>query len=335
MNALIVEDDYYFRKFLRKCLKDMGILADIAKNGNEAIDILSIKKMDIIITDWLMPGMDGITLVEKIRKEISPPPLIIVITGINLPDARIKVLDSGADEFIPKPVEKNTLISIISTALKVKAGALSPRKLVPEAPSHKPPPPFVGFGIAASTGGPMTLWKVMEKFKKTENAAIFIVQHGPEWMLKSFTERMRKYTDMKVYLGETGQPVEKGVMYVCPGNIHMGIDQETLSIKLIDTPPENYVKPSADPLFRSISFVFRNRSIGMVITGMGHDGTIGAGYIKAAGGKVIVQDPEEATLPSMPKSVINLGLADVKKSSDQLAGTMHFEINTIFNSIRQ
>ncbi len=98
----------------------------------------------------------------------------------------------------------------------------------------------------------------------------------------------------------------------------MTISKE-LKIHLLDSPPINFVKPSADPMFKSIAEVFGSKSIGVVLTGMGSDGSIGCGYIFAEGGKIVVEDPSTAILHSMPKTVVNLKLADVVVPIEKMA----------------
>jgi two-component system chemotaxis response regulator CheB len=115
---------------------------------------------------------------------------------------------------------------------------------------------------------------------------------------------------MPVWLGKENIEVKPGNIYIAPGENHMVIDENELKVKLLDSPPQNYVKPAADPMFRSIATSFGEKSIGIILTGRGQDGSIGAGYIFYAGGKVIVQDPEDSIMSSMPKSVIQLDLAD-------------------------
>jgi two-component system chemotaxis response regulator CheB len=102
----------------------------------------------------------------------------------------------------------------------------------------------------------------------------------------------------------------------------MGVDAQRAVIRLNDDPEENYVKPAADPLFRSLARAFGRRTIGVVATGMGRDGTIGAGYLAAAGGLVIAQDPATAILPSMPQSVIDLRIAKIISPLDSLGGVV-------------
>ena len=129
-------------------------------------------------------------------------------------------------------------------------------------------------------------------------------------MLKSFVERIGPKCKLPFHLGKDKLKIKPGEIYLAPGEIHMIIDQDKMEIKLSDTQPENFVKPSADPLFRTIASTFGNKGMGIILTGMGRDGTIGSGYIKTAGGKIIAQDPSTAIIPSMPQSIIDLMIAD-------------------------
>jgi two-component system chemotaxis response regulator CheB len=193
-------------------------------------------------------------------------------------------------------------------------------------------PGFTAVGIAASTGGPSTLMQLFSGLKATQKAAYFIVLHGPAWMLKSFSSRLQGLTSMKVFLADNGMKIKPGHVYIAPGDVHSSINSRTFEMELLDTPPENYVRPSADPLFRSIAAAFGGNAIGVVLTGMGHDGSIGSGYIAAAGGIVIAQDPSTAILPSMPQSVIDLRIAKVVTPLEQMGSVILQTIEKI-NSI--
>ena len=115
---------------------------------------------------------------------------------------------------------------------------------------------------------------------------------------------------MNVRLGKNGDEIIPGNIFIAPGERHMTLAKGTLQIELTDGEPVNFVKPAADPLFKSIASVFGSMSMALVLTGMGHDGTAGAMHISNAGGSVIVQDPDTAVIHAMPLSVINSGLAD-------------------------
>jgi two-component system chemotaxis response regulator CheB len=182
---------------------------------------------------------------------------------------------------------------------------------------------FAGVCIAASTGGPPAVAEVVSKLKSTDKAAFFIIMHGPAWMLQTFAERLNTLAQMPVHLAKNGLAAKPGNIYLAPGDFHTVLNPEKMELMLNDDPPENYVRPSADPLFKSVAVKFQSRTIGVVLTGMGHDGSIGCGYIAAAGGRVIAQDPATAVLPSMPESIINLRIADTVAPLNKIADTIN------------
>jgi len=139
-------------------------------------------------------------------------------------------------------------------------------------------------------------------------ASFFIVQHGPSWMLETFAQRLQKETKLKVSLAANNIEIEKGCIYIAPGDKHLRIEQHTFKMLLDEGPKENFVRPAADPLFRSIASAFGKYSIGVILTGLGRDGAQGAAQISSVQGVVIVQDPETAVAPSMPRTVIEGGV---------------------------
>ncbi|MCF6268240.1 MAG: chemotaxis protein CheB [Melioribacteraceae bacterium] len=307
-NILIVEDDAAARFATRKVLAREGFKITVAENGIDGFELIKKNNFEIIITDWLMPLMDGIELIGKIRSEIKKQPIIFLLTAVNSAEAREKALFAGADEYLTKPISSKILIDRIEQS--VKKGASSIKKQIIKKAAITRSKNFFSVGIAASTGGPSTLVSFFSTLGILKNAAILIVLHGPKWMLESFVFSLQEVTEMPVHQGSTGMVIKPGHIYLAPGNMHMVLKNDSTILELLDTPPENFVKPSADPLFRSIASSFGNKSIGIVFTGMGKDGAYGTGYINAVGGKVIVQDPRTAILSSMPKAVIEINMAD-------------------------
>lgn len=304
---LLVEDQHDARFYYNRILSNSGYLVTLAKDGKEALEILKKDSFEIVISDWLMPIMDGFELTRRIRKELKEQPVVIILTAVNSTEAKKGALFAGADEYIAKPVEKEDLLKVIDIARKKTLKAPTFAKLPRVNISNKID--FYCVGIVASTGGPSTLSTFFNNLGEVKKASFLVVQHGPEWMLKTFTETLKQKTGMPVCLGQTGTVILPGHIYIAPGRKHMVLKEGTKTIELLNTKPINYVIPSADPLFKSISKTFGNKSICMVFTGMGYDGSLGAGYVSAVGGKVLVQHTEDAILPAMPKSVIRLKLA--------------------------
>ena len=135
------------------------------------------------------------------------------------------------------------------------------------------------------------------------------MQHGPEWMLSTFTSRIQGDTSLEVVLGSQGMAVEPGHLYLAPGDRHLTVRPGHYTLKVSNDPPENFVRPAADPLFHSTAEAFGRYCVGVILTGMGRDGTRGAAYIHKVGGVVLAQDPGSAMAPSMPQTVIEAGLA--------------------------
>ncbi|NOX18400.1 MAG: chemotaxis protein CheB [Chlorobi bacterium] len=320
IKILVVEDDTSSRFILRKLLKHKGYDVYTAVNGKEALLKLAENNFDIVIADWLMPEMDGVELTKKIRNDFDKQPIVFILTAIALKEAKEKALTSGADEFLAKPLNSEALYALIENSLKREKNSV---KIIEKKESVKEEKKFYCIAIAASAGGPPTLQRFFQGLDYCENAAFLIVQHGPQWMLETFAESLAKITTMSVKLGENGDEVSPGNIFIAPGEKHLVLAKDTLQIELLDGDPINFVKPAADPLFKSVALSFGSKSIGIVLTGMGKDGSVGCGFIRAAGGKIFVENPSTAILPSMPQSVILLGLADKILNVEELSGEIY------------
>jgi two-component system chemotaxis response regulator CheB len=232
----------------------------------------------------------------------------MMISAITSDEAKKKAMETGADAYIGKPFAKEIFLQKLNDGILVNQQGRKSASILNKGTAQRSRA-VTGFGVASSTGGPQTLLKVFSDIPFSDRTIFFLVQHGPPWMLTSFVERLQQVTPMKVQLGADGMKYAPGNIYIAPGDIHMIVDPVNEVLRLVDDPPENYCKPAADPLFRSIASAFGPSSMSMVLSGMGRDGTIGSGYIRAAGGTVFAQDPATAILPSMPQSVAELKIA--------------------------
>lgn len=321
MKVLIVEDNIPNQILFRKILKKESYEVRCCSNGREALAILEENDFDAVLTDWMMPDLDGLELIKIIKKRAKTSPALLMITALASEDARKKAIAAGADDFIVKPVNRTELLEKLANSIE-KGSRPSVGARTGSSPREKQyRPGFAAAGLAASTGGPLTLQKMLPGLEITGRAAFFLVLHGPEWMLQTFSQRMNEQCSLEVMLAEEAMAIKPDRLYVAPGNRHMTVTPE-LKISLNQDPPENFVRPSADPLFRSLSKVFGSKCLAAVMTGMGSDGTIGSGYISAAGGKIIAQDPKSAILSSMPQSVIDMRIADLVVPIDKMAKTI-------------
>lgn len=164
--------------------------------------------------------------------------------------------------------------------------------------------------IGSSTGGPQALFKVIGHFKDFD-VPIIVTQHMPATFTKILAQHITMQTSVTAVEGETGMPVEKGKVYVAPGGHHMTFakkDNGIIEIQLDEGPPENFCKPSVDPMLRSALKLWGPKILTVILTGMGHDGLEGCKLVTQRGGRVIAQDQETSVVWGMPGAVAVAGI---------------------------
>ena len=306
--VLIVDDESSSVRILRRILSTKDYILDDASNGDEALAKLEEKQYHALLTDWLMPGINGVQLIQHVRKNIRNQPIIIMTTVVDSLQAKEDILAIGADYYLSKPYDLNELINCLEEGLARLQQLPLNLNLISSQKELSTPPPCIAVVIAASTAGCEALRKVFYGFPSCK-AAFFIVQHGPEWVIEELARKIQLNTDLNVMVAADSQMIQPGCIYIAPADSHLCIQQKSFSIKLTDDPKENFLRPAADPLFRSGAKAFGGFTIGAVLTGLGMDGTNGSAHIVASKGIVIVQDPETAVAPTMPRTVISSGLA--------------------------
>ncbi len=315
---LVNKDETQLKLFHRIFYKAGYIVSDFTDFRTAYEKIIS-NYFDAIIVDVNFNLMEGLDLISKVRK-INKNIIIFATVGIADPKVREKVLQYGVDRYFAPPFYREVLVNSIEFAFR--------QEKITEMKSYGKTD-FVAVGIAASTGGPLTLKKIISEMEYTNQASFFIVLHAPAWMLESYTQNLNKETDFDVLLAEDGMKIETGKIYFAPGNFHMVLNRFKTNIRLNQDKPVNFVRPSADPLFKSLATAFGTKSIAVILTGMGYDGTAGAMHIANAGGLVIAQDPDSAVIHSMPLSVINSGLADKIAPVQEIPAVMSESISSL------
>jgi two-component system chemotaxis response regulator CheB len=319
MNILVVDDYITNISILRVTLTKIGHTVFTARDGVEATTILKGEQIDAVFTDWMMPNLDGIGLIRWIRATLHPTPILIVTTALGSSEAQSQALDAGADAYLVKPVSPGQVEATMKE-VEQRRSTLSQQKIMHGTPSAaQSGPDFYGIGLVAGTGGAGGVRTIFSHFETMPHASWFIVLHGPGWAAEALAEQMRAYTRMHVVIPKDGERIEPNTVYIAPGDRHMIVAGKNPVIQLTSTPPENFLRPSADPLFISIAKVFGKRSVGVMLGGTGSDGYIGCGHVKVSQGTVIVQEPANAVSSQMPQHVISLGLATQVLPLDKIA----------------
>jgi two-component system chemotaxis response regulator CheB len=340
VRVLIVDDSATIRGFIARALKADPEIAVIssAADGQMAIDVLrQHPDIEIIILDIEMPVMDGLTALPLLLKTV-PGVRVIMASTLTLRNAEIsfKALALGASDYVPKPSardldaaadfhrELNEKIKAIALAArKGRPGNISATKMPAPAATLPPlsslplPPPSImeradALAIASSTGGPQAL---VEMFKglagKLARVPVFVTQHMPPSFTTILAQNIAKAAGTPCHEAVDGETVKPGVIYVAPGDFHLIVEASAGMniLRITQSPPENFCRPAADPMFRSLAAIYGRKLLGVVLTGMGSDGKLGAEKIVEAGGQILAQDEATSVVWGMPRAVAEAKLA--------------------------
>jgi two-component system, chemotaxis family, protein-glutamate methylesterase/glutaminase len=304
MKILVAEDDIDSARLLEIILKNNEHTVEVVGDGKEALERLRESRFDALLTDWMMPKMDGVTLIKKVREEVESAPLILMITAGGDDASRQQILQAGADELLSKPYESSDVVRVLTDGF-ARFTQPEPEISVIKPVRVKGLPPFVGVVITAGTGGPMHIPKLFESISKDCPASFFVVQHGPEWMTELLAQQIRMETGFPCHIASRNMQPEVGHIYLAPADHHMVIHPPPVKLGLNLDPKENFIRPSADVLFDSAGDVFGEYCIAVVLSGLGRDGARGAGAIKAGAGAVFVESPGKTSAPSMPQTALD------------------------------
>lgn len=174
--------------------------------------------------------------------------------------------------------------------------------------------------IGVSTGGPPAVQKVLSSLPEDFPACIFIAQHMPGTFTGPFAKRLDTVSRLTVKEAENGDKIQNGMVYVCPGGKHLRIDARGAMphLSVVTEPASALYKPSASVLMESLGLCMGNRSVGVIMTGMGSDGLEGMKVFKSKGGIAIAQNETSCVVYGMPKAIVEAGLADEVVDLDNL-----------------
>lgn len=318
VRVLVVDDSAFMRKAISTMLEsDPEIeVVDTARDGLEAIEKVKALNPDLVTLDVEMPRMDGLTALKHIMEEHPLPVLMVSSLTTEGAEATLTALELGAVDFIPKDLSYVSLdIVKIKDSLLEKVKTIARRglrRIGPMGPKVLTLPPkrkFELVAIGVSTGGPMSLQKILPKFPPDLPAGVLIAQHMPPNFTRPLAERLDKLSPFEVREAEDGDEVVPGRVLLAPGGRHLRVRRRG-EVEVDESPVQALYKPSVDELMASVARHYGPWGVGVIMTGMGHDGREGVRLLKEKGGYVIAQDEASCVIYGMPKAVVEEGLAD-------------------------
>ncbi|NKB56607.1 MAG: chemotaxis-specific protein-glutamate methyltransferase CheB [Alphaproteobacteria bacterium] len=349
---MIVDDSAVIRGLTKRILETNDTIEVVASvgNGEYAVRAAEQKDIDVVVLDIEMPTMDGITALPLLIKA-NPKLRIIMSSTLTTRNAEIslKALSLGAADYIPKPTSASELNSgdafRQSLLEKVVAlGAASHRaqgisKDVPTRPGTSSSPKAVSAGsvdislrkagtmvpdilaIGSSTGGPQALFEFFKGIPADWTLPIVITQHMPATFTRILADHIASVAKRPCIESKGGEVITSGHIYVAPGDYHMILEKNGAKIvtRLTQSSPENFCRPSVDPMMRSIVEIYGPRVLALILTGMGKDGLNGCEAVVAAGGTVVAQDEETSVVWGMPGAVATHGVCSAVLPLQEIA----------------
>ena len=335
IRIIVVDDSALFRLLIRDVLSEIPgcTVVGKAENGTCALEIIKELSPDLVTLDVEMPDMNGIEVLRKMKQRGDSSQAIMVS---RLTDTGTQVttdaLLEGAFDFVLKPSGKNPEENklLLYENLKEKINAFkhsrqnqkswgqqpefTEKESEPDSPSETITPEtgrYKAVLIGTSTGGPEALREVLPKFPADFPLPILVVQHIPLEYTSRLANRLNGMCPLKVTEATDNIQVRPGTILIAPGGRHMKVisRNKKVIIRLTNAPPENSCRPAVDYLFRSAADVWGDKAIGVIMTGMGQDGTEGCLQLREKGGYIIAQSQEGCVVYGMPKSVIDNDLS--------------------------
>ncbi|MDA7978638.1 MAG: chemotaxis response regulator protein-glutamate methylesterase [Pirellulales bacterium] len=325
--VMVVDDSALIREMISDLVDSHPKLevAGCARDGLEAVKKVDEFNPDVITLDIQMPRMDGLESLDAILSKRSIPVIMVSSLTQRAADVTLDALQRGAMDYVAKPesirdatgvwgkdllnkiqnmagADVNRILRIRKSKQKKKTEqTASCRTAAPVVSAH---PSYVNCCIALgiSTGGPPALSRVFESIEPPLPPLV-VVQHMPAQFTGPFAKRLDLISRLNVKEAETGDVLKPNHAYVAPGGKHLVLRRRgsNVSVAIRNGDPVSGHKPSVDVMMQSAVDCYGQRVLGVIMTGMGHDGADGCGAIKQAGGYVFGQDEATSDVYGMNK----------------------------------
>lgn len=330
IRVLVVDDSAFVRKAVERMLRtadDIEVVG-FAADGEEGLALARELRPDVVTLDLRMPRLGGLETLERLMAEQPVPVLLMSTLTQEGAEATLRGLDLGAMDFVDKSsVEPMSLVSLAGE-LVAKIRALGHARVRPR---PRPPASPAGGGagapaecvvIAASTGGPTALQAVVGGLPAGFPAAVLVVQHIPRGFTRSLAERLDARSAVPVREARDGDLVGPGRVLVAPAGVHSRVARRGGQVELtLDEEPRDALhRPSADVLMASVAEAYGPLAVGVVLTGMGADGTEGLRAIRDRGGLTLAESEETSVIYGMPRAAVEAGVVRRVVPLDGMAG---------------
>jgi two-component system chemotaxis response regulator CheB len=339
IRVLVVDDSAFARKVVRESLAaepDLEVV-DHARDGLEALEKIDRLSPDVVTLDLMMPHLDGLGVLRALQAKAAGPsdrgPRVVVVS-VSPQESEVgaEALSLGAVELVQKPTALATgrLYEVAEPLVQAIRAAFEahPERLPASAPApaQVPAPPLVSsryelICVGTSTGGPPALTRLLQALPRELPVPVAMTLHIPPGYTHAIAERLNGISPLKVVEATDGLRLLPGMAVLAQGGTHLKIvrDAEGLLARLDPMPAGTLHRPSVDVLFQSAVEAAGGSVLGVVLTGMGDDGLLGARRIRAAGGTVLSEDRSTCVVYGMPRAVAEAGLSAAEVPLDQMA----------------
>jgi len=367
VRVMLVEDSAVIRGMVRSWLDELENVEVVASadNGRIALNMVTAANPDVIILDIEMPVMDGLTALPGLLRA-CPEAKVLIASTLSKRNAEIsmKAIHMGAADYLAKPSfarDGNDARRLFKEELVRKVVGLGQQRpnhaglnhgraggaatsqrweAIPGAKSHFKLRPVSRITprvlvIGSSTGGPAALSNVLASLKgKLARVPVLITQHMPPTFTTLLGETLSRVSGLAGGETHAGEIVAQGRLYLAPGGFHMRVAQwgGQVKIALDEGAPINHCRPAVDPLFESVAQIYHGAALGVILTGMGSDGALGALRIADGGGSVLAQDEASSIVWGMPGAAMAAGACvaavELENLGDRVANMLGVKART-------
>lgn len=340
IRVLIADDSSVAREMLRAVLEeqdDIEVIAE-ATNGKEAVELTGQLRPDLVTMDLNMPVMNGVKAIEHIMHQKAVP--ILVVSSETDAELACEALYHGALDAINKPsfnleemdylVQRVRLLSGVPVITRMQrcnlirqaAESLTSVAIIVSPELAKQPistQPI--FAIATSTGGPKALANLLSELPANFAAPIVIAQHISNGFIEGMAQWLSGVCLLPVKVAEEGERLVDGTVYLSPSEQHLTLTADC-KVKLKQRVEQDIYHPSCDEMLISVAQIYGKNAVGIIMTGMGRDGTLGMTQIYEQGGVTLAQDEASSVIYGMNAEAVNAGVVHLELPLSKLAGEM-------------